>query len=163
MNSLNLQSPIDRGSLLGLNVYRLDDPTGESIYDNYIARGYTETDISNFLNRPLVWKTNDQDLISLSYKIRGFYILEQYTPEQLHNQISLYGAIHTFYDQIFSEDHITKISDLDERNIRNIRNFIGTKIIDMIRINRSDILLRNLHKEPTYPKGLYVVVTGNKI
>ena len=108
MNPIDLRR-IPTYLLRGRRVYKINDPIGESIYQNFLS---DEQYITNELNRPIIWKTDEEGFVTLDFQ---FLIesKEKYLPEQLPNLLSFYGAIYTFYDQDITEDMIIQ-SDLSQ-------------------------------------------------
>lgn len=88
MESINLRVEDNRGLLEG---YKINDPTGQSIYDFLINRSYTEQEVNQKLNRPLIWDTNNDDYIILKYSTVYGIVSAYYIPEQLNNSFALLG------------------------------------------------------------------------
>ena len=117
MDPLNLRNdPLP--SLIGERKYKINDPTGESIYRNL---DIVEEYITNQLNRPILWHTDEQGFVTLEF-LFTVNVKQKYLPEQLPNLLSLYGAIYSFYDQDLTEE-ILEQSDLSDGSLKKYRDW----------------------------------------
>lgn len=151
MDPLNLRNdPLP--SLIGERKYKINDPTGESIYRNL---DIVEEYITNQLNRPILWHTDEQGFVTLEF-LFTVNVKQKYLPEQLPNLLSLYGAIYTFYDQNLTEEILMKIPDVETRN-DNLDKFRNGEI----RIRKFRDLYKNMvfsYMVKSYvDKGLYAL------
>ena len=119
--------------MIGAKKYRIDDETGESIYNGYPR--YPQEYVSNHLNRPILWKTNEEGFVTLEFPFVN-NVKEKYLPEQLPNLLSFYGAIYTFYNQDFTED-IFRQFNLPERgeNLKKYRDWIYHGVFRELTLN----------------------------
>lgn len=115
--------------IIGKNRYRLDDPTGNSIYRS--RRSY-EQETTNQLNKPILWKTDKDGFVVLQFE----FVLkskQRYLPEQLPTLLAFFGAMYTFYDQDLTEEVFIQ-SDLSEDekrgNIEALRDGFTKKYRD---------------------------------
>ena len=117
---MNLSEPLDLtqyfqlSNFVSRHSYKINDPSANSVYnDNGF---FSEENITKMLNRQLIWKTDEQGLVILDFKVytedqyvHYGYIRESYNPEDINTELKLLGAIHSFYNQEVTEELIDKI------------------------------------------------------
>ena len=155
MESLDLRNdPLP--FLMGQDTYALDDPTGNSIYQDIFNEEYTEQEITNQLNKLILWETDEEGFINLQFYILDNNVIRHYLPEQLSNLLALYGAIYTFFNQDMTEETFILSGISGERSRRlgeSIRRGNFSKYRDWTPANRFRSLLLNK------TRNTYVVTT----
>ena len=113
-------------AIIGQSVYKLDDPTADSIYEHYRKLGWSDIRITEELNKPLIWETDSQGYVGITYPLdQNSGKTQKYLPEQLPNLLTLYGAIYTYFNQDLTEED----SAIYHFNHNRLTGQIGTGII----------------------------------
>lgn len=120
MNLINFRS-VGEVSRSSINLYRIDDPTGDSIFGATIPE--EQNRIHQELLRPIIWDEFRPGMIDITYDVipsmirssgimessgrfSGLYIRQNYSNEQLKNGYDLLGAIYTFYNDPITPERI---------------------------------------------------------
>ena len=112
-------------AIIGQCVYKLNDPTADSIYKHYNKLEWTDERITEELNKPLIWQTDSRGYIKIEYPLDSNFIkIQEYLPEQLPNLLSFYGAIYTYFNQDLTEEDSVKYHLIFNRITGQIRTGI---------------------------------------
>lgn len=112
MDSINLTRPGQQMIMFLDGVYEINDPTGQSVYNN-LRTLFTEEYITENLNKSLIWETNLNGLITITFPLsvdRSISLGRSFFPSQLPNLFALLGAIYTFYSEELTEE---KLNDMN--------------------------------------------------
>lgn len=137
MEPLDLKNGGNIYSLISPGIYRIDDPIEDSLYTDPL----NEQQITEKLNRRLIWKVNNDGLVEINFEIGISYldsharggqvflqgwITEFYNPNDLVTELDLVGAIYQFYNQEVTEELINRITIGNTRNIQRLKDIIKT-------------------------------------
>ena len=109
-NFLNSEQPFDfrrEHRLYFIQNYEINDPTGDSLYQNLRSYGIDDNIATSLLNKPIIWETDNEGYITIEFEVeRPKVMYEKYTPEQLSNLFTLLGAIYSHYDSEIDRDDL---------------------------------------------------------
>ena len=80
--------------------YDINDPTGDSVYSYFRSKGLSDEQITEKLNKRILWTPNEENLITIKFPFYyGLSVRPSYNIDDLPNLISLMGGIYTLYHE----------------------------------------------------------------